>query len=180
MIGSLGKHKGRFSRYPPPVLSAEGPCEQFRHGKGCPLSNNFHPAFSLPTTASPTVQGAPRDGFGEAVVACDMPEPCKFPSLDICQKKFLWSHKETDLDPHPVVGLVLKVGDTKYLVSKAWILFVRVSKQDPCFTAAEEDEGDKRLVELELACRADGVAPPDSVLCGYCSHCSGNPDADFC
>ena len=29
------------------------------------------------------------------------------------------------------------------------------------FTAVEEDGGDKRLVELGLACRADGVAPAD-------------------
>ena len=27
-----------------------------------------------------------KDGFGEAVVACDMPKPCKFPSLDSCQR----------------------------------------------------------------------------------------------
>ena len=41
-----------------------------------------------------------KDGFGEAVVACDMPEPCKFPSLDSCQKKFLWTHKGFNLAPH--------------------------------------------------------------------------------
>ena len=40
-----------------------------------------HSAFSLPTMASPALQGAPKNGFGEAVVACDMPEACKFPSL---------------------------------------------------------------------------------------------------
>ena len=28
-------------------------------------------------------------------------------------------------------------------------------------TAIEEDGSDKRLVELELACKADGIAPPD-------------------
>ena len=32
-----------------------------------------HPAFPLPTTASPTLQGSPKEGFGEAVVACDVP-----------------------------------------------------------------------------------------------------------
>ena len=48
------------------------------------------------------------------------------------------------------------------LVSKAWILF-SVSKQGPCLTAVEEDGGDKRLAELELACKDDGVAPPDPV-----------------
>ena len=52
-----------------------------------------------------------------------------------------------------------------HLVSKAWILFFRVVKQGPgpCFTALAEDGGDKRLVELELACKADGVAPPDPI-----------------
>ena len=40
-----------------------------------------HPAFPLPSTASPTLQGALKDGFGEAVVVRDMPEPCEFPSL---------------------------------------------------------------------------------------------------
>ena len=42
-----------------------------------------------------------------------MPEPCKFPSLDSCQKRFLWTPKEVDLAPHQVVGLVLQVRDTK-------------------------------------------------------------------
>ena len=70
-----------------------------------------HPAFLLPTAASPTVQGALKDGFGETIVVCDMPEPCKFLSLDSCQKRILWTHKEVDLALHPVVGLVLQVGN---------------------------------------------------------------------
>ena len=41
--------------------------------------------------------------------------------------------------------------------------FFRVSKQGHCFTAIEEDGGDKRLVQFELVCEADGVAPPDPV-----------------
>ena len=53
------------------------------------------------------------DEFREAALACDLPEPCKFPSLDSCQKMFLWTHKEVDLAPHPVVGLVLQVGDAE-------------------------------------------------------------------
>ena len=52
---------------------------------------------------------------------------------------------------------------------KAWIffffLFFRVSKQGPCFPAVEEDGDDKRLLELEFACNADGVAPPDLYFC---------------
>ena len=46
-----------------------------------------------------------------------------------------------------------------------------VSKQGPCFSAVEEDGGNKRLVKLELACKAYGVAPPDPVKCGHCCHC---------
>ena len=100
-----GGRKGRFSIDPLPVFSAGDPCEQFWHGQGCPLSDVVHPAFPLPTTVSPTFQGAQKDGFGEAVVACDMPEPCKCPSLESCQRRFRWTHKGVDLAPHPVVGL---------------------------------------------------------------------------
>ena len=38
----------------------------------------------------------------------DIFELCKFPSHDNYQKRFLWTHKEVDLAPHPVVGLVLR------------------------------------------------------------------------
>ena len=79
-----GGHEGRFSRDSLPGLSAGGFCEQIWYGQGCPLFDVVHPVFPLPTTASPTVQGALEDGFGEAVVACDMPKPCKFPSFDSC------------------------------------------------------------------------------------------------
>ena len=86
--------------------------------------------ISLPSMVSPTLQGALKDDFGEAVVACHLPEPCKLWSLDSCQKRFLWTHKEVDLVPHPVIGLVLQVGDVEKfpwaltdLVLKDWILF---------------------------------------------------------
>ena len=62
-------HEGRFSRDPLPVHSAGGHREQFWHGQGRSLSDVVCPAFSLPATASPTLQGALKDGFGEAVVA---------------------------------------------------------------------------------------------------------------
>ena len=66
---------------------AGGPFEQFWHGQECPFFDIIHPAFSPPITASPTFQGALKDGFGEAVVACDMPESCTFPSLDSCPEE---------------------------------------------------------------------------------------------
>ena len=81
---------------------------------------------------SPTLPGALKDGFGEAAVVSDTPEPCKFPSLNSCQKRFLWTHKEVDLVPHPVVGLVLEVGDaekfSQALSFKSLDPFSRVSK----------------------------------------------------
>ena len=53
----------------------------FWHRQGRPLFHVVHPAFPLPTLAMPALKGALKDGFGEAVVAFDMPEPCTFPSL---------------------------------------------------------------------------------------------------
>ena len=110
---SSGGHEGWFSRDPLPVFPAVGPCEQFWHGQICPLFDVVHAAFPLPSTASSTLQGALKDGFGQAIVVCDLPEPCKIPSLDSCQKRFLWTHKEVDLARHPLVGLVLPVGETQ-------------------------------------------------------------------
>ena len=106
-----------------------------------------HAAFPLPTTASPILQGALSDCFGEAVVACDMPEPCKLPSPYSRQKRFLWHHKEVDLAPQPVVGLVLQVGDTQNFpyalgFEESLDTFFGFSKRDPCFTAIEEGGGD--------------------------------------
>ena len=61
-------------------FSAEGPCEQLWQGQGCPFFDIVHPAFPLWTT-SLTLQGTLKDGFGEVVMVCDLPKPCKFPSL---------------------------------------------------------------------------------------------------
>ena len=55
----------------------------------------------------PTVQGALKNGSEEAALTRDMPKPSKFPCLDSCQKRFLWSHEEVDLALHPIVDLVL-------------------------------------------------------------------------
>ena len=95
------------------IFSVGSRCEQFWRGQGCPLFDVVHPVFPLLTTTSPIFQDALKDHFGEAVVACDMPKPCKLPSPDSCQKRFLWTHKEVDLAPHPVSGPVLQVGETE-------------------------------------------------------------------
>ena len=68
-------------------------------------------------------------------MTCDKSEPCKFPSPDSCQKRL-----------HPVVGLVLQVGDaqkfpqTLGFESLDLFFFFRVSKQGVCFTAIEVKE----------------------------------------
>ena len=46
-------------------------------------------------------------------MACDLPEPGESPSLDSCQGRFLWTHKEVDFAPHPVVGFLLQIGNAK-------------------------------------------------------------------
>ena len=62
--------------------------------------------------------------FGEAVVVCD---------IDSCQKRFLWTHKEVDLAPHPVIALCSKYeihrSFLRHLVSKPWILFSESSSR---------------------------------------------------
>ena len=72
-------------------------------------------------------------------MACDIFKPCKFPSLDSCQKRFLRTHKEVDLAPHPVDVLVLQLGDKQKLphalVFESLDPFFRVSKQGQCFKA---------------------------------------------
>ena len=88
-------------------LSCRRPIWSSLQGLGRLLFDVVHPAFPYADHASPTPQDALKDGFGEAFMACDMPEPCKFLSLDSCQKRFLWTHTEVDLGPHPVAGLVL-------------------------------------------------------------------------
>ena len=93
--------------------------------------------------------------IGEAAVACDMPGPCKFPSQDSCQKRFMWTHKEADHAPHPVVGLVLQAGDVEKFPQTLGFesldpFFFRVSKQGPCFTTIERQKVTRGFYSLNL------------------------------
>ena len=86
--------------------------------------------------------------------------------------RFPWTHKEVDFALHPVIGLVLQVRDAEKfpqaLGLRSLDLFLRVSKQGPCLIAIVKDGNDERLVQLKLACKADGVASPDLVKALIC------------
>ena len=74
-------------------------------------------------------------------MARDLPEPCQFPSLHSCHRRFLLARKEVDLAPYPVVGLVLQVGDaTKCLLwlRKAHKEVIVPAASAHCFTYTEE------------------------------------------
>ena len=68
-----------------PVFSLGGHCEQFWHEQRWPHFDVVYPAFPLPTTASPTLQDALKNGFREAAMAYDMPKIHKLPSKLICK-----------------------------------------------------------------------------------------------
>ena len=163
LYGDLG-HEGQFSRDPLPVSSAGGLCE---HGQGCPLSDVVHPAFPLPAMASPTIQGALKDRFGEAVMVSDMPEPCKFPSLDSCQKRLLRTNKEVDLALHPVIGLVLQVGDMEKFPHA-----LGLENLDPLFSAGTNHCGNTLSLVVHQCVPSSiiyGKKPKISLSLSYCS-----------
>ena len=91
-----------------------------------------------------------------------MLEPCNFPSLQSCQKRFLRAHKEVDLAPHSVVGLVFQAGDTEKfplaLRLESLDLSLGITKRIPYLKVIKENGSDKGLVQLKLACEADDVA----------------------
>ena len=76
-------------------------------------------------------------------MACYVPKPCEFPSLDRCQKMFLWTQEEVDPALHPVIGFLLQVGDAERLPHALGFEnldpFFRGSKQGPRFMAIEAE-----------------------------------------
>ena len=92
------------------------------------------------------------------------PKPYKLPSLDSCQK--IYSCRPTKkvilFDTQNFVDLVFHAGDAekfpKALDLKSLDLVLGVSEQSPHLTTKEED-GNKRLVQLEPACKADDNSP---------------------
>ena len=82
-----------------------------------------------PRHRPPSCIGALKGGFG-GVVACDMPQPCELPSLDSCHRWFLLDHKEVDLAPHSVVGLVLQAEGAKIGEKADQVLNVKINHCD--------------------------------------------------
>ena len=84
-------------------------------------------------------------------MACAMSERCEFSVLHSCQE-LLWAYKAVDLAPHPVVAIVFQVENAerfpRALGFESLDPLLRVSKQSPCITAKEKDEGAKRLVHF--------------------------------
>ena len=48
--------------------------------------------------------------WGEMDVVRGVPEPSELSSPDSCQQRLLWADKGVDLAPHPVVGLLFRLG----------------------------------------------------------------------
>ena len=97
----------------------------------------------------------------------DMPELCKFLSLDSCQKSFLWTHKKV-LAPYLVIGLMLQVGEAvtfpKALGFESLGPFFQNQRAGAMFHSHRGGwRDDKRLVQLELAHKADGAELLDPV-----------------
>ena len=66
-----------------PVFSAGDPCEQFWHGQECLLFDVVHPAFPLPTTASPTIHDALKDVLEMLSRHVTCPNHASFPLLTV-------------------------------------------------------------------------------------------------
>ena len=71
---------------------------------------SFQHFLCQPTMVPRTLQYALKDGFREALMARNISQSCQFPSLDTCQKRFLYMHKEIDL---ALVGLVFQKEDAE-------------------------------------------------------------------
>ena len=92
-----------------------------------------------------------------------MSEPCKFLSLNSRRKRFLWTHQESDLAPHAVVGLV---GDAKKFTQALCLQsLIFLSRATSRFHVSQQwwriEATFKRLVQIELACEPDGDGEPD-------------------
>ena len=125
-----------------------------------------------PRRLDPTLQGVLKDGLGEVVVACDMPEPCKFPSLENCQKRFPRTHKEVDLTPHPVIDLVLQVGDAENLLAVPARRKKKERKKNRLSIQRRAHTGDGSLISPPNVQLVGAGVQPVGCPFAFCKHCS--------
>ena len=160
-------HDRGFSKVPLPVFSAGDRCKQFCHAQGCPLFDVV-PAFPLPTTTSPTFQGDLKMALERLSWRVTCPNRASFRLLIVARRGSCGLTRKFILLRNQLLVLCSKKEMRRsFQISKAWILFFRVSEQGPCFTAIVEDGGDKKRVQLELAFEA----LPYLVWSGHCCHC---------
>ena len=81
-----------------------------------------------------------------------MPKPCKFLSLDSGRKRFLWTHKEVDLEVSSYTWF-----------RKPGSFFSESASRVHVSLTFKKTEVKRDLTQLELACEAEGVASPDPV-----------------
>ena len=97
----------------------------------------------------------------------DMPELWEFPPLDSCQERILWAHKEMDLAPHTVVGLVLLQEVQRsflgHLVSTAWTPFSELARRLDVLQLERTIAMTRDSFKLNFVFKADGIALPNSV-----------------
>ena len=95
------------------------------------------------------------------------PNYASFPSLDVARREYCGPKRESIL-----LRTELLVSCSKHEMRKkcpqtlrfeGLDSFLRVSQQGPCFTALEEDGGDKRRVQLERAFEAECVALTNAI-----------------
>ena len=126
-IALSGGHEGWFSRDPLASLFCRRSLWAVLAWAGlsslwcCPSSISSAKPWHHPPSKVPwrTFQG----GYHGVWQAWTM----QFLFLDSCQKRFLWTHREVDHILHPVVGLVLQVGDADKFLQAIFDLFIVLS-----------------------------------------------------
>ena len=102
------------------VFYAGGLCELFWDGQGCPLFD-VHPAFPLSTTASPTLQGGRKNGFGGCHGVC--PHHVSFHVSTVASRGFCGPRRKLILLRTQSLIVLVRRSFLMHLASKEWVLF---------------------------------------------------------
>ena len=127
------------------------------------LFDIVHPAFPLLTTVSPTLQGALRNDLERLLWRMTCMNHASFCLLTVARRGSCGSTRKLTLFCTQSLVFCSKRSFLRYFVSKAWLIFSESANRLHVSQLLEEGGGYKRLVQLELACKGDGVASPDAV-----------------